>query len=162
MRRPSSSASGMQPTAMVSQEDKISSLINQSKALAVSELIKFTKDLKDGEETQKVQSTSNELGYAENTVDIVNIDHFTRDEYLKIVREWANLRKMTQSFGANSENQQISLKELAAQIFPLEAMGGTGRLGMLFDQFNNSISGQRQGKDFIKKRHLNGRVFKAK
>jgi hypothetical protein len=41
-------------------------------------------------------------------------------------------------------------------------MAASGGLSLLFDQFNNEVVGQRSGKDIIRKRLVNGRIFKPK
>jgi hypothetical protein len=81
-------------------------------AVTVSELIKLNSDLKD---TPMIASGSRDnsllmdSGLARsNTIDPMTLENFTKDEYLKIVQEWANLRKITTSFGCAQSDQQLS------------------------------------------------------
>ena len=70
---------------------------------------------------------------------------------------------MTSSFGENLESYQgVSSKSDVGQIFPLETMSASGGLGLIFDSLSSDLGGQRLGKEFIKKRHVNGRLFKPK
>jgi hypothetical protein len=72
---------------------------------------------------------------------------------------------MTSSFGGNLESYQqgVSVKsDAVGQIFPLETMSASGGLGLIFESLNSELGGPRLGKEFIRKRHVNGRVFKPK
>jgi hypothetical protein len=42
----------------------------------------------------------------------MKLESFTKEEYMQIVQEWANLRKINTSFGLSTE-QQTSFQKLA-------------------------------------------------
>ncbi len=81
-------------------------------AVTVSELIKLNSELKD---IPLIASGSLDSSFLmdscltrSNTIDPMRLENFTKDEYLKIVQEWANLRKITTSFGCGQSDQQLT------------------------------------------------------
>ena len=116
IRRPSSSASSasatLNPKANSRTTDPLK-LRDLASAVTVSELIKLNCDLKDTPIIASGGSRDNSLlmdsGLTRsNTIDPMTLENFTKDEYLKIVQEWANLRKITTSFGCGQSDQQVS------------------------------------------------------
>jgi len=68
--------------------------------------VKLNADLKDAPLiTTSVPDTSDPDIFQTDTVDFVKLENFTKEEYMRIVQEWAILRKMNTSFGTSSEEQ---------------------------------------------------------
>lgn len=87
------------PPPLHSDQD---SLLRQAKAITVSDLVKLNSDLKDAPIIGNSLLDNSELGET-TAFDQMKLESFTKDEYMKIVQEWANLRRINTSFGTTSE-----------------------------------------------------------
>jgi len=71
----------------------------------VSDLVKLSTDLKDAPMIGTSILDISDLGEetASSAFDKMKLETFTKEEYMRIVQEWANLRKINTSFGTTSE-----------------------------------------------------------
>ena len=71
----------------------------------MSDLVKLSTDLKDAPMIGTSVLDTSDLGEenVSSAFDKMKLDTFTKEEYMRIVQEWANLRKINSSFGTTSE-----------------------------------------------------------
>jgi hypothetical protein len=73
--------------------------------VTVSELMRLNNEIKDAPTNTSKQDESvvfhDGMSKTGTTFDSMKVETFTKEEYMKLVQEWANLRKINTSFGAS-------------------------------------------------------------